>query len=240
MTANAEIVDSNTQMIPAERDTGIGSGLAVLAALKDISAKDTEAQVSAHRIYAETALQATRDSNQANMQIMGNFMTAMMTMNKPAPAVDPALSIVLQKLAEGQERIAKLLEGEEEEEEEKDNDVTRYLDLVKNVKRHGMGALWDFAKDQGAMALVEALPTIKAKLPELIPMISAMVNQLFQQMQQAQQAPPAPAPVPAPRRVVAKAPPPPSPTPVVEMVNGHAEVTPPIIVAPDSESPEVS
>jgi hypothetical protein len=231
---------------PVNQSADMGSALMVLSTLKDIATKDTEVQVSAHRAYADASIQAAREANQANLMIMGKMFETVVGISRPPPTTDPTLALVLQKIVEGQDKLAKLLteDGDEEEEEPEENDVTRYLELVKNVKKHGMSALWDFAKDQGAYALVRALPTLEAKLPDFVHMAKPMVENLFKQMTAAgagptggqMQAPP-PQYAPPPPREYIQAAPRPAYVPPQESANGAAVDPAPVY---DAESPVVS
>ena len=225
--------------------------LMALSLWKDIATKDTEVQVSAHRTYADAALQASRESATQNLQIMTTMMTAMMTMQRPpTPAIDPALTAVLAQLAEGQKKITELLGGEDDEDEDEEpTDYARYAKLVLDVKKHGMGALWDYAKEEGGMALVEALPTIRAKLPDIIPLLKPMVDRFFSQAMGGASAPaPPPQPQwsppimaqPQPRFVPPPAPPYAPPPPPPHAANGHASPAPaPAPQAPDGETAAV-
>jgi hypothetical protein len=179
--------------------------LVALKGLADTEAQrfqsDANARVAEARLGHEAALAATRTSHDQTLQILGMFFKERTA--SVAPATDPNLMLVLKSLADGQAELRKFLIEEEEPEEPPDSeevDYARYAKLVRDVKRDGLSALLDYAKERGGMALVDAIPAIKAKLPDIYamakPMLEAKINEMLAGLQQ-----PAPAPVQhAPRR----------------------------------------
>jgi hypothetical protein len=205
-TAEPEEVTSLVPMPQPSAQNAISDSLAALGLLKDIASKDVEVQVAASRAYGDAMIESSRQASTANLQIMTNFMTAVMSMNRPPPpAVDPLMAQTLAQLAETNRQILAELRGEEEEEEEEEESDTeaaarRYADLVRDVRKTGIGAIWEYAKDEGVMALVRALPTLEQKLPDVMKMLQPILEQGMRSMMgQAQpSAPPAPQYVPPP------------------------------------------
>lgn len=175
----------------------IAPDLSLLMGLKGIADSDANARVTEARLAHDATLASTREANRSTLEIMTLFMREMRP--APAPTVDPMLATILGKIVEGQQRIEKMLLDEEEPDEPPDSeevDYARYAKLVRDVKRDGLSALLDYAKERGGMALVDAIPAIKAKLPDIYamakPMLEAKINEMLAGLQQPAPAPPAP------------------------------------------------
>jgi hypothetical protein len=222
-------------MVRANADGGdMASSMSLLMSLKSIAQADAQAAIEGNRINAESALQATREAHKSNLEIMMMFMRQV----RPAepPSTDPAIVTALAQLAQTNAAILAELRGEEDPEDDEPTDSERYAELIYDVKQDPLGALGRYVKKEGVMFVINALPTLTAKLPQLMQMAAPLLQKKFEEALSPQ--PPAPVPQAAPRRrVVTYA----EPAPQAH-VNGHAPA-PPLpeleLASPDAESPQV-
>jgi hypothetical protein len=208
--------ETGIEVLPADyippRPTGdMGNGMLLLQGLKGIADADANARVAEARLGHEATLASTREANAMVLTIMKSMFETVRP--APAPQTDPALVALLTKI---DTRLTRLEEEFEDPEDEPDDpeevDYKKYARLVKDVRRDGMGALWAYAKDEGAMALVEALPTLKQRLPDIMVALKPMVDAAFAQLMGRAPTPTVPSPPPvqapvfAPQHVVAPPP----------------------------------
>jgi hypothetical protein len=225
---------------------GMQNALAMLMSIKQIAASDANAQIENNRINAEAALSATREAHASNMNIMAMVLSNAFKANERAatPAMDPTMAMLLQNMqaqqAATQALLARFLGDEEGGEDEEDDSSVKYTKLLKDAKKNGIGAILSFAKDEGISALIEALPLIKEKLPQLMAMLAPMLEAKLSEVMQPKtiQAPSMPPPRPyTPPPVAFQAPPPraakprrrvveTSPAPAVTMVDDASPLTP--------------
>ncbi len=165
-------------------DPGVAGPMAMVLALRDITGKDSAERIAGYQVQADAALRATRDAAaQQTSTLLEVFKLLAPSMHAPpaAPATDPVLVQVLARLAEGQERLERLLTEEEETEEaEEVTDEERLEALVRAYRKgRGMAAVQEYLEDQSVAGLVKMWPKIKAKLPDLVSMLAPQLQTLL-------------------------------------------------------------
>jgi hypothetical protein len=178
---------------PSGGSGGVNATLQMLMALDSISQTRAQAAIETHRLDIEASRESERNANQHVLTIMTTFLDKA---SKP-PAVgnttDPALLTLLSQMNDRMKRLEEEFE-EPEEEEPEELDAARYAELVRDVRKNGPGELWEYAKEKGIMALIEALPILKAKLPDMMRMVQPLIEQKFREIMAAASGQPAPAP----------------------------------------------
>lgn len=156
---------------PVQEPTGLGNSLLLLTALSDIVDKKAEVAIRSEQIRSDSAIQSQREFMAGLFKVVESN-AARMAPPPPTSTTDPNMLALLME-------IRNELRGEEDpEEDEPENDFARYAGFIQAIRKGGSGAVWEFIQKEGAVAFIEAWPAIKAKLPDLIPMIAPMLNGL--------------------------------------------------------------
>jgi hypothetical protein len=193
--------------VPVDRNAGdaMERGLTLLAGLKGVAHEDAEKSIQSARLAFESQMNMTQNFTQTMMAMQAqqtaaaqqqqNQLLALVMGMRQAPAEDPRVKMLEEKLAKLEAELEEEPELDEEEEAE-----LRMKNLMRDYKKRGAAAVMDHLKDVAVEKFFDELPRLAEAFPAMAAQFAPMMKNMM--LQAVQSAVPRPAPPPPPQPVI--------------------------------------